>query len=78
MIKHKKAMTEKTILLEVYQLPESLKLEVLHFISFLKKEYVKNNQENIDPSPRIFGRAKGKYKMSPDFDEPLDDFKDYM
>jgi hypothetical protein len=25
-----------------------------------------------------FGSAKGKYKMSDDFDEPLDDFKDYM
>ena len=25
-----------------------------------------------------FGSAKGKYIMSDDFDEPLDDFKDYM
>ncbi len=25
-----------------------------------------------------FGSAKGKYKMSDDFDELLDDFKDYM
>jgi len=25
-----------------------------------------------------FGSAKGKIKMSADFDEPLDDFKDYM
>jgi len=25
-----------------------------------------------------FGCAKGKYRMSEDFDAPLDDFKDYM
>ena len=27
---------------------------------------------------RIFGCAKGQFKMAEDFDEPLDDFKDYM
>ena len=26
----------------------------------------------------VFGYAKGKYTMSADFDEPLEDFKDYM
>lgn len=25
-----------------------------------------------------FGCLKGKLRMSPDFDEPLEDFKDYM
>ncbi len=27
---------------------------------------------------RIFGMLKGKIKMSDDFDEPLEEFKDYM
>jgi antitoxin (DNA-binding transcriptional repressor) of toxin-antitoxin stability system len=27
---------------------------------------------------RLFGSAKGLIRMSDDFDEPLDDFKDYM
>lgn len=27
---------------------------------------------------RRLGTAKGKIKMAEDFDEPLDDFKDYM
>lgn len=48
-------------------------------------------QENEEPKrePRKFGgmeglvireagSAKGKYKIAPDFDEPLKDFKDYM
>jgi hypothetical protein len=27
---------------------------------------------------RVFGCAKGKYRMAEDFDAPLEDFKDYM
>ena len=27
---------------------------------------------------RVFGCSKGKYRMSDDFDAPLEDFKDYM
>jgi len=27
---------------------------------------------------RVFGCAKGKYRMADDFDAPLDDFTDYM
>jgi len=26
----------------------------------------------------VFGCAKGKYRMTEDFDAPLEDFKDYM
>jgi prevent-host-death family protein len=28
--------------------------------------------------PRVFGSAKGLIQMSDDFDEPLEDFRDYM
>jgi antitoxin (DNA-binding transcriptional repressor) of toxin-antitoxin stability system len=31
----------------------------------------------VKPRPK-FGSAKGLIKMSDDFDEPLEDFKDYM
>jgi hypothetical protein len=27
---------------------------------------------------RVFGCANGRFKMAEDFDEPLEDFKDYM
>ncbi|MBS1537168.1 MAG: DUF2281 domain-containing protein [Bacteroidetes bacterium] len=70
-------MTEKLILSEIYQLPESLKLEVLHFIAFLKQEHTSTNSEKITDK-RIFGRSKGKYTLASDFDEPLEDFKEYM
>ncbi len=33
---------------------------------------------NQNRPKRKLGSAKGKIKIAPDFDEPLDDFKDYM
>lgn len=70
-------MTEKLILSEIYQLPENLKLEVLHFIVFLRTEYKQKEVTKIKEK-RVFGRSKGRYKMALDFDAPLDDFKEYM
>ncbi|MCK5719661.1 MAG: DUF2281 domain-containing protein [Thiomargarita sp.] len=69
-------MTEKLVLSQFYQLPEYLKEEVLHYITFLIKEHA--SQQDIKPKKRIFGSAKGKYQLAPDFDAPLDDFKEYM
>jgi len=34
--------------------------------------------ETIIKVPRQFGRAKGLIHMSEDFDEPLEDFREYM
>ena len=70
-------MTDKLILSEIHQLPETLKLEVLHFTQFLKKEY---EQKVVSKSnnERVFGRSKGRYKILADFDAPLEDFKEYM
>jgi hypothetical protein len=71
-------MIENNILYEINQLPENLKLEALHYILFLKKEYLKSNNIINKSDKRIFGRVKGKYKLAADFDEPLEDFKEYM
>ena len=35
-------------------------------------------QRRVVSHKRVFGRAQGKYQMAADFDEPLDDFKEYM
>jgi len=69
-------MTEKLILSQLYQLPEHLKVEVLHYIAFLIKEHAVHLEKK--PKKRTFGSAKGKYQLAPDFDAPLDDFKEYM
>jgi hypothetical protein len=70
-------MTEELILAELQHLPDSLKIEVLHFAAFLKKEY-SSKPEMTRPAKRVFGRAAGKYTLAADFDAPLTDFADYM
>jgi hypothetical protein len=55
-------------------LPEELKLEVVDFIDSLRKRGEKGKKQK---SPK-FGCAKGQIYMSPDFDAPLDDFKEHI
>jgi phosphoenolpyruvate synthase/pyruvate phosphate dikinase len=62
---------------EIEKLPDYLKKEVEDFIGFLL-EKEKKKQELITKKGRTPGLAKGMITMSPDFDEPLDDFKEYM
>jgi hypothetical protein len=38
----------------------------------------KNNGQNQRVEKRLFGSLKGKITLSDDFDEPLEDFKEYM
>ena len=58
-------------------LPENLKSEVSDFIDFLLSKAIKDKKNTSIPKPK-FGSAKGMFKMNADFDEPLEDFKDYM
>lgn len=56
-------------------LPDNLKHEVSDFIDFLMS---KKNKPNGNKPKAKFGSAKGIFIIKPGFDEPLDDFKDYM
>ncbi len=69
-------MTEQLILRELHSLPETLKVEVLHFVQFLKQN--KSAKPPLAPKRRKAGSAKDKYILAPDFDAPLDEFKEYM
>jgi hypothetical protein len=71
-------MTEQLIFSQLYQLPENLKWEVLHYIEFLVKKQTEQNFMAKKLKPRTFGSAKGKYQLAPDFDAPLEDFREYM
>ncbi len=55
-------------------LKPSLKKEVSDFVDFLLS---KQSNTKLTKTPK-FGCAKGKFKIAPDFDEPLDDLKKYM
>ncbi len=71
-------MSEQMILANLQRLPDSLKNEVMDFIEFLlSKNQNSKTSENEKKRPK-FGSAKGNYRMSADFDAPLDDFKEYM
>ena len=48
--------------------------EVSDFVDFLATKRRKSQEKK---KPR-FGSGKGMFVMKPDFDEPLDDFKEYM
>lgn len=52
-----------------------MKGEVLDFIDFLVQKYrLSQSEKKIIPT---YGSLKGTFKMSDDFDEPLDEFNEY-
>ncbi len=67
-------MTDAQLFKEILSLPKELKEEVQDFIMFLKTK-TKENQRVKHPQ---FGSAKGFFIVHDDFDEPLEDFKEYM
>ena len=67
-------MADIQLYTEINTLPLHLKREVADFVEFLKQKAKSKNKIR----KRKFGYAKGFFKMSEDFDEPLDEFKEYM
>ncbi|MGI4871040.1 MAG: type II toxin-antitoxin system VapB family antitoxin [Janthinobacterium lividum] len=59
---------------ELDALPVNLREQAENFIAFLKTQAAQQHPSQ----KRQFGAYKGFFKMSDDFDEPLEDFKDYM
>ncbi|MFM7886472.1 MAG: DUF2281 domain-containing protein [Pseudanabaena sp.] len=75
------------------QLPNSLQIEVLHYIEFLKSNYVKqidSKNQSLDQTSietlvnkKVkkrdgFGIWQGQITMSEDFDAPMEEFEEYM
>lgn len=67
-------MDNITLYSKLATLPDDLKAEVSDFVDFLAARRKKSNEKK---KPR-FGSGKGMFVLKPDFDEPLDDFKEYM
>jgi len=67
-------MSNLTLYNQISTLPNELKKEVADFVAFLKNKATKAKKIK----ERKFGYAKGFFKISADFDEPLEDFKEYM
>jgi len=58
--------------LEINSLPKKIGTEEANFVEFLK------TKSKSKLKSREFGFAKGKIKLSQDFDKPFDEFKEYM
>ena len=65
-------MTDAELYEQILSLPPNLKKEVSEFIASLKP------RANLKLKERQFGCAKGLIEMKPDFDQPLEDFREYM
>jgi len=74
------AMTDENALISrIHDLPENLKAEVDRFVKNLSLTKGSEKKESSAiGKPRKAGSAAGKYHIAPDFDEPLEDFKEYM
>jgi len=59
---------------QISLLPPSVQNEANHYLEFLVEKY-NNVQSKKHPKA---GCMKGTFTISPDFNEPLEDFKDYM
>lgn len=66
-------MEQIQLFTKLNNLPTDLKSEVNDFIDFLLS---KRKIEIKQKKPK-YGCAKGEIYITPDFDEPLEDFKDY-
>jgi hypothetical protein len=75
----------KNIIHKLETLPESMVNEVEDFIDFLKakhsKSFPKSKSEklNVVEEPKsLYGAAKGLFIIPKNFNDPLDDLKEYM
>ncbi|WP_257670653.1 type II toxin-antitoxin system VapB family antitoxin [Parapedobacter tibetensis] len=70
-------MGQIQLLEKVKKIPPAYQQEVEDFIDFVLSKK-KSTASATRSSQRKIGLLKGKLQMSNDFDDPLDDFKDYM
>jgi hypothetical protein len=70
-------MLQDTILSKINELPEKYQMEVLDFSEFLLSKVI-HNKNIIRIERGGFGARKNDYIMADDFDEPLEDFKEYQ
>ncbi len=70
---------QKQLFEEIKLIPAEKYAEIYDFLHYLRLSLSqeKTEKKSFKKTPK-FGFAKGTFKMAEDFDEPLEDFKDYM
>jgi hypothetical protein len=69
-------MDDQLMFSRLSSLPEEMKIQAAEFINSLWAKAKKDKPEK-KKTPK-FGSGKGMFTIMPDFDEPLEDFKEYM
>ena len=59
-------------------LPDKYVEMAVSYINYLQTQYQQSMQTNGKPILRNPGKYEGMISLAPDFDAPLDDFKEYM
>ncbi len=68
-------MINVELYIKLSELPLHLKIEVSDFIDFIKNKSLKDSSK---AKKRIAGQAKGMISMKDNFDDPINEFNDYM
>jgi hypothetical protein len=68
-------MSTAQLIEKIECLPEHLKKKVEEYVLSIEPQ---TDPDELQKGGLKLGLAKGKIWMSEDFDEPLEDFKDYM
>ncbi len=71
-------METGTLEKKIAKLPENLKLKVEVFVDSLISKNNGIEKTTSTTNNRGYGSLKGQIWMSEDFNEPLEDFEDYM
>jgi len=69
-------MTDLKLYTKISSLPDSLKSEVIDFLDFISAK--RRRKSKRVKKGRTFGYAKDSIVIKPGFDDPLDEFKEYM
>ena len=69
-------MSDIQLYSKIISLPAELKKEVIDFVDFLKSKKIQSGKK--EKKTIVFGYAKDSVTIKPNFDEPLDEFKEYM
>ncbi len=72
-------MVSPQLIATLNKLSPDLQSEILHYAEYLASRQTDKQQPELPPKKyRQAGAMKGMFTMSDDFDEPLEDLKDYM
>lgn len=71
-------MSESTIVHRIAKLAPKQQEIVEAFVAFLEQQSQAESTTAENPPPLKAGFLKGTFTVQDDFDEPLEDFKEYM